>query len=106
MTESLEHLTIRPELQLHGLAKGDLLSQVLAQIRLTGDRVYSSRVQTKGRVQLESRAAHVCVLKEGRLKVACRGQPPAIIDAGDLFLLPRDPEDLRITVTDGPATMI
>jgi AraC-like DNA-binding protein len=106
MTEALEDLIIRPELQLQGLAKGDLLSQVLAQIRLTGDRVYSSRLQAKARVLLEPRAAHVCVLKQGRLKVACRGEPPATIDAGDLFLLPRDPEDLRITVTEGPATMI
>lgn len=106
MAESLENLIIRPELLLQGLAKGDLLSQVLAQIRLTGDRVYSLRLQTRGRVQLEPRAAHVCVLKEGRLKVACHGEVPAIIDAGDLFLLPRDPEDLRITVAEGPATMI
>ena len=106
MMESLEDLIIRPELQLEGLATGDLLSQVLAQIRLTGDRVYSSRLQTRGRVQLEARAAHVCVVREGRLKVANGGEPAATIDSGDLFLLPHAVANLRITAIEGPAELI
>lgn len=106
MMKSLEELTVRPELQLQGIASGDLLSQVLSQIRLTGDRVYSSRVQAKARVQLEGRAAHVCVLQAGRLKVSKSGEPPATIDAGDLFLLPRDAEELRIAALEGPASLL
>lgn len=106
MTDALEDLTIRPELQLEGLASGDLLSQVLAQIRLTGDRVYSSRVSTNSRVRLEGRAAHVCTVKEGRLKIAGGDEPPAMIEAGDLFLLPRDPQGLSVTAVGGPAALI
>ena len=106
MMESLEDLIIRPELQLQGIATGDLLSQVLSQIRLTGDRVYSSRLRARECVELEARAAHVCVLKEGRLKVSHASEPAATIDAGDLFLLPRDPQELRITVVEGPASLV
>lgn len=106
MTKSLEDLIIRPELQLQGIATGDLLSQVLAQIRLTGDRVYSSRLQAKDRLELEPRAAHVCVLKEGRLKVTSGSEPQVTIESGDLFLLPRDPQGVRITAVAAPATLI
>jgi len=106
MMESLQDLIIRPELQLQGLATGDLLSQVLAQIRLTGDRVYSTPLQAKARLALEAQGAHLCVLTEGRLKVARSGEPPALIEAGDLFLIPRDSEMLRITATHGPASLI
>ena len=39
MMELLENLTIRPEGKPLGATSGDLLSHVLAQIRLTGDVV-------------------------------------------------------------------
>lgn len=106
MMKSLEDLIVRPELQLEGIATGDLLSQVLSQIRLTGDCVYSYRLQAKGRMPLERRAAHVCVLKEGRLKITRGNEPPATIDAGDVFLLPRDAEELRVTAVEGPASLV
>lgn len=106
MMKSLEDLIIRPELQLQGIATGDLLSQVLSQIRLTGDRVYSCRLQARRRMELEGRAAHVCVLKDGRLEVSRGGEPAATIDSGDLFLLPRDVEELRITAVAGPASLV
>ncbi|MFC4314269.1 AraC family transcriptional regulator [Steroidobacter flavus] len=106
MMKSLEDLIVRPELQLQGIATGDLLSQVLSQIRLTGDRVYSCRLQAKERLALEGRAAHVCVLQEGRLKVSKSGETPATIEAGDLFLLPRDAEDLRVTAVAAPVSLI
>src|SRR5687767_3207908 len=104
MMKSLEDLIVRPELQLQGIATGDLLSQVLSQIRLTGDRVYACRLQAKERMELEGRAAHVCVLQEGRLKVSRSGEPPTTIDSGDLFLVPRDAEELRISAVEGPAS--
>ena len=106
MTESLEDLIIRPDLQLQGLATGDLLSQVLAQIRLTGDRVYSSRLQARERMDLEARAAHVCVLEQGRLTVAADGEHPVTIEAGDLILLPHDSSDLRVSACEGPVKLI
>lgn len=102
----MEDLIIRPELQLQGLATGDLLSQVLAQIRLTGDRVYSARLGAKGRLTLEARAAHVCILRDGCLRIACRGDAATTIRPGDLFLLTRDSESPRVVAIDGPATMI
>jgi AraC-like DNA-binding protein len=106
MTESLEDLIIRPDLQLQGLATGDLLSQVLAQVRLTGDRVYSTQLGAKERLELEARAAHVCVLELGRLKVVTDGEHSAMVEAGDLILLPHDSSDLSITACDGPARLI
>jgi AraC-like DNA-binding protein len=106
MMKSLQDLIIRPELQLQGIATGDLLSQVLSQIRLTGDRVYSCQLQARGRMALEGQAAHVCVVKEGRLKVTRGSEAPVSIDSGDLFLLPRDPEKLRITAVEGPASLV
>jgi AraC-like DNA-binding protein len=104
MTESLEDLIIRPDLQLQGLATGDLLSQVLAQIRLTGDRVYSSRLQARQHINLVARAAHVCVVEQGRLKVG--GEHSLTIEAGDLILLPHDSSDLRVTASGGAAKLI
>jgi len=106
MMKSLEDLIIRPELQLEGIAAGDLLSQVLSQIRLTGDRVYLSRPQVEERIELQARAAHVCVLKEGRLKISCGTEPAAMMESGDVVLLPRDPKELAITVLEGPATLV
>ncbi|MBM0104846.1 AraC family transcriptional regulator [Steroidobacter sp. S1-65] len=104
--KSLQDLIVRPELQLQGIATGDLLSQVLSQIRLTGDRVYSCRLPAKGRMKLEARAAHVCVLQKGCLQVSRGVESPATIDSGDLFLLPHDVEDLRIAAVKGPAALV
>lgn len=106
MMKALEDLIIHPELQLQGIASGDLLSQVLSQIRLTGDRVYASQLRAKERIQLEGRAAHVCVLKQGRLNVSKGGELAATIEAGDVFLLPRDVAELRISALGGPASVV
>jgi AraC-like DNA-binding protein len=99
-------LIVRPELQLQGIATGDLLSQVLAQIRLTGVCVYSCQLRAKARMALQARAAHVCVLKQGRLKVIKGSEPATVIEPGDLFLLPRDAEELRITAVEGGASLV
>ena len=76
MTDLLENLTIRPEMQLEGLATGDLLSQVLAQIRLTGDRVYSTTQAQGQRLELDEKSSHICVLQKGQLHITgADGQP-------------------------------
>ncbi|NWA24961.1 AraC family transcriptional regulator [Pseudomonas gingeri] len=106
MMESLENLTILPEMQLEGLAAGDLLSQVLAQIRLTGDCVYSCVLGAGEPLELEERSAHVCVLKQGQLQVDSAEEQGARVEQGDVFLLPRNAPGLRITAGGAPATVI
>ena len=81
MTGLLENLTINPEVAVGGGPSTDLLSHVLAQIRLTGDRLYSCILTDKGRLELEAEAAHVCVVTAGRLHIERDGQTPAVIDA-------------------------
>ncbi len=59
MTELPKNLTILPEMEVGIPASADLLSHVLAQIRLTGDRVYSCSLEPAGHLELEAGAAHV-----------------------------------------------
>jgi AraC-like DNA-binding protein len=106
MTQLPKNLTDHPEVMLEGLAKGDLLSQVLAQIRLTGDRVYSRRLRSGEDLDIEKQSAYVCVLNEGSLRVEGDDEAPATIESGDLILLPRGPEELRVTASGGPAALI
>jgi AraC-like DNA-binding protein len=106
MTGLPENLTINPEVAVGGAPSTDLLSHVLAQIRLTGDRLYSCILTDKGRLELEAEAAHVCVVTAGRLNIERDGQTPAVIDTGDLVLLPRGAGDLRFVASGTPATVI
>ncbi|NCE82968.1 AraC family transcriptional regulator [Pseudomonas sp. Q1] len=106
MTNPLEHLIIHPEMQLEGLAKGDLLSQVLAQIRLTGDRVYASELTIGQPLKLDEKSAHICVVQQGGLQLESGGQPPVMLEQGDVLLLPHDPTGSRITACSGPATVV
>ncbi|WP_296187357.1 AraC family transcriptional regulator [Pseudomonas sp. UBA1879] len=106
MTDLLENLIILPEMQLEGLAAGDLLSQVLAQIRLTGDRVYTSSVAQGERLALDKKSAHVCVLQTGRLRIEGADRQTISVEQGDLLLLPHDASLVTITATDGPATLV
>ncbi len=69
MTELLENLTNRPESGEGGDTSTDLLSHVLSQIQLTGDRVYSTALKKKGRLGLQSDAAYVCVVTKGVLRL-------------------------------------
>ncbi|HEY0200067.1 MAG TPA: cupin domain-containing protein, partial [Burkholderiaceae bacterium] len=105
MTNSPEHLTILPEMQLEGFATGDLLSQVLAQMRLTGDRVYSSTLEPGEPLALDCNSAHVCLLQSGRLRIQRDDQPATLLEPGDIFLLPHTLEKLQFTACDGPTTV-
>src|SRR6202034_3037186 len=104
MTELLENLTIRPGTQF--LASADLLSHVLAQIRLTGERVYSSDVPEKTPLELKAGAAHVCVVTKGALRIEGEKRNPALVDTWDLVLLPRGPENLRLRAVGSAASVI
>lgn len=106
MMDSLENLTILPEIQIEGLATGDLLSQVLAQICLTGDRVYSAVLEDAECLELMRNSAHVCVLQKGRLCIQSTDQQAASIAQGDVILLPHNPSRLKITASEGPATVV
>ncbi len=106
MMDSLEHLTILPELQLEGLATGDLLSQVLAKIRLTGDRVYSTRLEDAQQLPLDHNSAHVCLLQKGQLHIQCANQQAVMMAPGDVVLLPHAPSALTVTAVAGPATVV
>ncbi|WP_437879570.1 AraC family transcriptional regulator [Pseudomonas sp. LRF_L74] len=105
MIDSPEHLIILPEMQLEGFATGDLLSQVLAQMRLTGDRVYSATLEQGDRLELDRNSAHVCLLQTGRLQIQRDDEPAVLLEPGDIFLLPHTLEKLKLTACDGPTTL-
>jgi AraC-like DNA-binding protein len=106
MTDLLQNLTINPEMAVSRTASSDLLSHVLSQIRLTGDRVYSSTIARGGRLKLETGAAHVCIVTEGALQMRELDQAPVAIETGDLVLLPRDASALRLVAATPSATVI
>lgn len=105
MTDSPEHLTILPEMQLEGFANGDLLSQVLAQMRLTGDRLYSTTLAPSEQLALDRNSAHVCLLQSGQLRIQRDDQPATQVQSGDVFLLPHTLEHLQLTAGDSPTTL-
>jgi AraC-like DNA-binding protein len=106
MMELLENLTIRPEGKPLGATSGDLLSHVLAQIRLTGDVVLSRTLTEKERLDLVADEAHVIVVAAGALQIEGDDHMPVIIDEGDLVLLPRGPGDKRLVAPRPGATVI
>jgi AraC-like DNA-binding protein len=106
MMDPLENLIIHPEMQLEGLAKGDLLSQVLAQIRLTGDRVYACTLAQAQPLELDEKSAHICVLQQGQLRLEIAGQPPKTLNQGDVILLPHSPAGMVMTAVQGAATVV
>ena len=106
MIELPKNLTILPEMEVGGLASADLLSHVLAQIRLTGDRVYSCSLVQEGRLELEAGAAHVCVVTEGALRIEGDERGALVIDTGDLVMLPRGAGSLRLAASGASASMV
>lgn len=106
MTDLLENLTIPPEMRLEGLATGDLLSQVLAQIRLTGDRVYCATQAEGQRLELDDKSSHICVLQKGQLCIEDVNGQTHLIEQGDILLLPHAPTSLTIITSRGPALLV
>jgi AraC-like DNA-binding protein len=106
MMELLENLTIRPEGKALGAASGDLLSHVLAQIRLTGDAVFPRTLVAEERLDLNADEAHVIVIAAGALRIEEDDLTPEIIDTGHLVLLPRGPDHKRLVASHLGATVI
>ncbi|MEI9915672.1 MAG: cupin domain-containing protein [Methylovirgula sp.] len=79
---------------------------MLAQIRLTGDRVYSCSLVQEGHLELEADTGHVCVVTEGALRIESDERGPLVIDKGELVMLPRGVGDLRLAASGAPATMV
>lgn len=100
MSESQDNLTILPDGLPLGSAATDLLSHVLAQIRLTGDRVRAVDLAEADSLVLETGAAYILIVTAGGLDLG-----DGTVDTGDLLFLPHGPGDLRISST-APAALI
>jgi AraC-like DNA-binding protein len=106
MTERAKNLTIRPELALAGLAGGDLLSQVLARMRLTGDGVYSSHVLPKAPLELAAQTGHACAVSDGVLRITGGETAPVLVQSGEMILLPRGAQGLRLQASKAATTVV
>jgi AraC-like DNA-binding protein len=106
MIESPKNLTIHPDATVADPTSMDLLSYVLAQIRLTGDHLRSCALARGDRLELEAVAAHVCVVTEGALQFEGSDRRPVVIETGDLVMLPHGAGDLRLVTADAPATIV
>jgi AraC-like DNA-binding protein len=106
MMESLENLTNRPEDKQLGATSGDLLSHVLAQIRLTGDVVLPRTLTTGEQLDLNTDEAHVIVVAAGAVLMDDEDHMPVTIDTGHLVLLPRGPGEMRLVASQLGATVI
>ncbi len=91
MMETRENLIDPPEVGIRSVATDDLLSHVLAQIRLTGDRVSSRTLARADRLDLEADTSCVLVIAEGMLRMTGDDQERLDTETGDLVLLPRGP---------------
>ncbi|MBZ9799319.1 AraC family transcriptional regulator [Mesorhizobium sp. ES1-4] len=106
MMESPENLTVLPDGAFHTGVTGDLLSHVLAQIRLTGDQVFSRTLAKAEQLDLDEGQAHIVVVTAGALSMEREDQAPVVIDAGDLVLLPRGPGALRLVASQPHAAIV
>lgn len=106
MTGHPKNLTIYPDDEENTSPSADLLSHVLAQLRLTGDKVKATSLPADHLVQLNPEMAHVVVIKEGELTVNTDDGQTMQVRTGELLLLPHGPKEVRLTTTGTPATII
>jgi AraC-like DNA-binding protein len=106
MTELAKNLSILPESAVTGLANGDLLSQVLARMRMTGDCAYSYKLPPFAQLDMSAQSAYACTVTEGVVEIADDHAASSEIRSGELVLLPRGPRDLRIAACNEPATLV
>jgi AraC-like DNA-binding protein len=106
MIELPKNLTILPETAFGNSASSDLLSHVLAQIRLTGDRVYSCPLEPEGCLELEAGVAHICAVTKGALRIEGDAHGPIVVETGELAMLPHGVGSLRLAAAGAPVTMV
>jgi AraC-like DNA-binding protein len=102
MAEQLENLSDLPGTAAQSSANGDLLSYVLSQIRLSGDRIFTTIIQNGEAISLSPHWGHVCMVREGALRFD--GDDVAL--AGDLVLFPRGAGELHVVALEVPTTVI
>ncbi|MBZ9934787.1 AraC family transcriptional regulator [Mesorhizobium sp. BR1-1-16] len=105
MTELLENLIIRPESP-DATVTGDLLSDVLSQIRLTGDHVVSQALAAGEELDVAPQEAHVAVVTAGALQMASDDSTLVKVDADHLLLFPRGCEGFRLVASDSSAKVV
>lgn len=105
MTRLLESLTDHPEMDSQP-APIDLLSQVLGQIRLTGDRVFAQTLAAGSHVDLVAEASHVCIVVQGGVQVLCGNGALVTAEAGELVLLPRGATKGRLAAPGAAASLL
>jgi len=106
MTDHPENLTIHPDDQASISPSADLLSHVLAQLRLSGEKVNATRLPTSHTVQLAPEMAHVVVVREGAITVHAEGAETIQVGTNELLLLPHGLRDVRLVTTDASATIL
>ncbi|SHE73453.1 AraC-type DNA-binding protein [Kaistia soli DSM 19436] len=105
MMELLENLIIRPEGS-DPAVSGDLLSDVLSQIRLTGDHVVSQTLAEGEELDVAPTEAHVAIVTAGELRMEGEGLAFATIGTGDLLLFPRGCGGFRLVALDPGAKVV
>jgi AraC-like DNA-binding protein len=108
MAQRPKDMSVHPEGSTLGPAAGDLLSNVLAQIRLTGDGVVQVVAARGETLDLAPDAGHVCMVTSGSLTMVGvkRSKSPVIVAAGDLLLLPHSVETVRLQAVEAPAAAV
>lgn len=106
MTGHPKNLTLYPDDEESSSPSADLLSHVLAQLRLTGDKVQSTSLPGHHAVQLDPKMAHVVVIEDGELWVHADGGETIQVRTNELLLLPHGPREVRLVTTGTPATII
>jgi AraC-like DNA-binding protein len=107
ITETRENLTVPPDDAARGAASGDLLSHVLAQVRLTGDGVYADAIPAGGQVALNPSIAHAFIVTEGAFQCAApEDSHSMLVEMGDLMLLPHGLGNIRLTAAQDAKVVI
>ncbi|HET9625058.1 MAG TPA: AraC family transcriptional regulator [Kofleriaceae bacterium] len=79
-------MTDRPDPQAG--ARADVLSSLLALVRLRGDLVYRAELAAPWALAFPPGPSHLYFVERGELWIAIGGAPPLQVAAGDLVLLP------------------
>jgi hypothetical protein len=106
MTGHPKNLTICPDEEVSTSPSADLLSHVLAQLRLTGEKVKSTSIPAHHKVELNPEMAHIVVIGEGEITVHADGGDAVLVRTNELLLLPHGPREVRLVTTDMPASII
>jgi AraC-like DNA-binding protein len=105
MTDLPKNLTSYLNNSVRRAHSADLLSHVLAQLRLTGEEMKFRNVAPNQTAGLNLELAHIVVVEEGALMLDADGAT-MVIAAGDLLLLPHGISGVRLKSADVSTTFI